>query len=343
MKAYNYFPHDFNARNDSKLVELRMDMGNRGIGIYWSVIEMLYEEGGRIEIAKLKAVAFAINEELSFVQQVVQQYNLFECDDNFFWSKTVVARLKNIKKIREARVKAGKESGKQRLQNTAKEIKNQEHNDTNKCSTHVQHLLNMCSTDVQTSVRTKSNNIKEKEKENINKIETNTSTSSEEDVEELDKEKSCRVVRKYIEIWNNAVQGTMIPALRSLAGRRYDMFSARLKQYGENAVIEAINNISKSDFLKGNASPQGWHLTFDWFIKPSNFAKVLEGNYESPSQTNQTKQNDARTISNTEKQFQAGKSAFDRIMSGIEKRCNPKPEKDNDGLFSEESDYDLPG
>lgn len=316
-----------------------MEMGNRGIGIYWSIVEMLYEEGGRIELSKIKAVAFAINEEIKAVQQVVQQFSLFEYDEKYFWSKTVVARLRNIKKIREAKIKAGRESGKQRLQKTAKKPINQDNNNANTCSTDAEHVLNTCSTDVEHSVQTKSNNIKEKRKGNINKIDNRLSLSSFEDETE---EKKRRISRKYIEIWNKAVQGTVIPMLRSLAGHRYDVFNARLKQYGENAIIDAINQISNSEFLKGNVSSNGWHATFDWFILPSNFAKVLEGNYSNKNII-KTNKNDGNALTNTEKQFQSGKTAFDRIMSGIEARCNEKSKDNNGDLFCEETDFDMPG
>jgi len=41
-----YFSHDYNARNDTKLVKVFMKYQLKGIGAYWCIIEMLYEEGG---------------------------------------------------------------------------------------------------------------------------------------------------------------------------------------------------------------------------------------------------------------------------------------------------------
>lgn len=55
---------------------------------------------------------------------------------------------------------------------------------------------------------------------------------------------------------------------------------ARLNQYGLEKVIEAINKIKLSDFLRGQ-NKNGWIITFDWFVKPTNFLKVLEGNYDN--------------------------------------------------------------
>lgn len=60
---------------------------------------------------------------------------------------------------------------------------------------------------------------------------------------------------------------------------RYKLLNARIKEYGEEKVIQAIENINNSTFLKGQNS-KSWTITFDWLIKPNNFLKVLEGNYE---------------------------------------------------------------
>jgi hypothetical protein len=56
------------------------------------------------------------------------------------------------------------------------------------------------------------------------------------------------------------------------------MLKARIREYGIDEVVRAIRNVSESTFLKGG-SKSGWTITFDWFVKPNNFPKVLEGNY----------------------------------------------------------------
>lgn len=60
---------------------------------------------------------------------------------------------------------------------------------------------------------------------------------------------------------------------------RYTMLQARIKEYGIDSIIAAIENINNSSFLKGQ-NRKGWTITFDWLIKPNNFIKVLEGNYK---------------------------------------------------------------
>ena len=56
------------------------------------------------------------------------------------------------------------------------------------------------------------------------------------------------------------------------------MLRARVNQYGVAGVLEAIEKVRSSGFLNGQNS-NGWVITFEWFVKPNNFIKVLEGNY----------------------------------------------------------------
>jgi hypothetical protein len=60
--------------------------------------------------------------------------------------------------------------------------------------------------------------------------------------------------------------------------KRGSMLRARIREYGIDGVVRAIHNVSESTFLKGG-SESGWTITFDWFVKPNNFPKVLDGNY----------------------------------------------------------------
>lgn len=59
---------------------------------------------------------------------------------------------------------------------------------------------------------------------------------------------------------------------------RHTLLKARIKEYGEDEVIKAIQSIKKSTFLRGQ-NDKGWTISFDWFVKPVNFLKVLEGKY----------------------------------------------------------------
>ena len=59
---------------------------------------------------------------------------------------------------------------------------------------------------------------------------------------------------------------------------RQKWLKARLQQYSIDEILKALANIRSSSFLQGK-NKTGWVITFDWFIRPNNFPKVLEGNY----------------------------------------------------------------
>lgn len=83
-------------------------------------------------------------------------------------------------------------------------------------------------------------------------------------------------ILRILEEWNS-LGLTEIKRITPKTNRN-SLLKARIKEYGEYEVIRAIQNIKKSTFLRGQ-NDKGWTISFDWFIKPSNFLKVLEGNY----------------------------------------------------------------
>lgn len=88
----------------------------------------------------------------------------------------------------------------------------------------------------------------------------------------------CRTkdVRRITEAWNSlGLQQLRKVQSDSIRG---GMLRARVNEYGPDAVLEAIENVRTSSFLKGQ-NGDGWVITFEWFVKPNNFVKVLEGNY----------------------------------------------------------------
>lgn len=85
-------------------------------------------------------------------------------------------------------------------------------------------------------------------------------------------------VRKVVEAWNTLSElGISGVSKMSSTSTRYKNLVARLKQYSLEEVLKAIENIRDSDFLLGRKTD--WRIDFDWFVKPNNFPKVLDGNY----------------------------------------------------------------
>lgn len=75
--------------------------------------------------------------------------------------------------------------------------------------------------------------------------------------------------------------GAVIPRVHSMSekSKRASAVRARIREHGEEAVKEMIRKAAKSDFLNGK-NQRGWTASFDWLFLPTNFVKVLEGNYD---------------------------------------------------------------
>lgn len=88
-------------------------------------------------------------------------------------------------------------------------------------------------------------------------------------------------IADVISSWNKLSDYGVSPIKKITGGsKRYNCLKARLREYGKDDVISAIHNIADSDFLQGKNN-RGWIITFDWFVLPTNFPKVLEGNYNN--------------------------------------------------------------
>ena len=63
VKNSFYFPHDCNARNDQKLINLRMKHGMRGYGIYFGIMELLMEANSYQLPLNYQAIAYDLRED----------------------------------------------------------------------------------------------------------------------------------------------------------------------------------------------------------------------------------------------------------------------------------------
>ena len=88
-----YFGHDYNARTDRKMVNVIMKHGLEGIGLYWCLVEMLYEEGGYLPF-EYERISFELRIEIDKIKSVIHDFELFQFDTEKFWSNSVIERLK---------------------------------------------------------------------------------------------------------------------------------------------------------------------------------------------------------------------------------------------------------
>ncbi len=84
----------------------------------------------------------------------------------------------------------------------------------------------------------------------------------------------------FIAFFNETVSNTGIKKISKINEERKRLLDARCKEYGKDTVITVIKKAAASAFLNGSGSEK-FVATFDWLIRPRNFLKTLEGNYDN--------------------------------------------------------------
>lgn len=86
------------------------------------------------------------------------------------------------------------------------------------------------------------------------------------------------------EYWNTKhdQSGSVMRRLTLMSDQRKGNVRSRIREYGGDVqmVYKAIDKAMASDFMNGK-NGKGWVASFDWMMCPSNFPKVLEGNYDN--------------------------------------------------------------
>ena len=109
MKDAYYFSHDSNARNDQRLMKLRMKYGPEGYGIYFMIIEILRDtEDYKLHISDVQSICFDIRDDEEKVLDVLKNYSLFEFEGDYFHSKSLTRRMDKLDRIKEKRRESGK-------------------------------------------------------------------------------------------------------------------------------------------------------------------------------------------------------------------------------------------
>lgn len=88
------------------MVDLMCVYGMAGIGVFWCIIEQLYQSGGQLPIASYKSIAFSLHVECTLVASVVQDFGLFKNDGTMFWSESAMKRMTQKREVAEKRKQA---------------------------------------------------------------------------------------------------------------------------------------------------------------------------------------------------------------------------------------------
>ena len=87
-----YFSHDYNARFDTKIKALIFKHGLLGYGIFWAIIEDLYNNANELQ-TDYERIAFELREDKTIIESVIKDFGLFVFDGKTFGSLSVEKRL----------------------------------------------------------------------------------------------------------------------------------------------------------------------------------------------------------------------------------------------------------
>lgn len=109
----------------------------------------------------------------------------------------------------------------------------------------------------------------------------------------------------FVTAWNSIC--VSLPKVKMMTDARRKKINARLEDFSEEDLLEAMRLVQDSGFLSGRNG--GWKATFDWLFQNStNVAKVLEGNYK-----------DKPRMTRTESEFEAARrriqEQYERVTS----------------------------
>lgn len=326
MGSKHWFPHDFYTRNKSKLSYLMYEYGTSGYGLFWVIVEMLYESSDNWLELNDKVYASIAQQTKddkeyikTFIEKCINDFEVFTESDGRFTTDRVLEHSEKMNVSINKKRHAGKASAKKRAENV-----------TSKTSTDVEQMLNTCSTEPEKRSTDKIRLDKNRSDQNTeeNKETTpNGVVDSDESPPELLKiplyepknrndlkyvhdfirNNSPTDYRPYMDLWNIFAEKTGMPKLLNFKAERQRKLKTRLKEK-EFDLIKILAKAAKSDFCK-----TGKWFTFDWIISGSKYQKVLEGNYDNRNEVKNATISTKLELSPAEKKGEA-------ILASIEDR-----------------------
>ena len=137
-----------------------------------------------------------------------------------------------------------------------------------------------------------------------------------EEDKELDIEKEEKVsCQQIVDLYNSICKS--FPSVRSLSDARRKAIKARLNTYTLDDFKTVFENAEASSFLKGS-NERNWSANFDWLIKDSNIAKVLEGNYADKGSRYTRKETVPSWMKTGKRELDDDEAASIRRMMGLD-------------------------
>lgn len=289
-----YFSHDYNCRNDEKIKMLIRKHGMVGYGIFWSIVEDLYNNSNSLK-ADFEGIAFDYRVDVSLVISVLKDFDLFQFDGDCFGSISVERRL-NDRDIKSKKAQLSAQNRWNKVKNNA----NASESDAN--------ALRQVS-DRNAIKERKGKEIKESKDYTPNGVLPTSSPekklpfivkdSLKEEWELVSKEisesidvtiqkkllqkfivvKKPQFIEPYATAWNMMASANGFSTLRDdgLSEKRKNKLKARLKESSFD-FMRIMWSIPRNPKYKGSIGENEWKVDFDYVItNDTNYLKIIEG------------------------------------------------------------------
>lgn len=101
-----YIKHNISNRSEYIFRKLIERKGAAAYGVYWYLLEELYESGGRMLFEEIESISNALCVRKDFVASVIKSFSLFQYDSDSFWSDEVIEQIEKRQKIKDKRKEA---------------------------------------------------------------------------------------------------------------------------------------------------------------------------------------------------------------------------------------------
>lgn len=280
-----YFPHDCNARSDERIIALRIQHGWTGYGLYFALIEKLCDSVCYSLKADYNLLAYDLRSDASLIKSVICDFGLFAFteDSECFYSESLNRRMEPL----DAKSKRAQDAAKKRWGNrssseeSSKESVEKVENNANAMQMHKKSYAKDAVLHTQIDAdKIREDNIRE---------DNNIIPSIPLTGDIPPKSKISIDFQALVDLFNAKFEGKL-SRVTQITDKRKAAMRARIANHGKESVVKVFDLVLNSPFLLGE-NHRSWRADFDWIFKPSNFVKILEGNYLKRESNGTCKQN----------------------------------------------------
>ena len=91
-----YLQHQSNSFTDIKIIKMRSKLGIESYGIFWALLELLFNEENKLCVDDYSVLAFSLQCDPDKLKSVIEDFDLFVIEDGCFYSKRLNKHIDEI-------------------------------------------------------------------------------------------------------------------------------------------------------------------------------------------------------------------------------------------------------